>query len=135
MRRPTTNCVCTQTKKYLESFKSSSRLTDNVTYGLDYRLLYDKDVNFLRMQTDFYLSAELLKHTTFNFTLAPSNMKESYLLLKLKDNSYWFKVGRFYPAFGLRDPDHQAYVRTAPIAGIGVDFGRYFRRRQFLQRL
>jgi hypothetical protein len=106
-----------QTKKYLESFKSSSRLTDNVTYGLDYRLLYDKDVNFLRMQTDFYLSLELLKHTTFNFTLAPSNMKESYLLLKLKDNTYWLKVGRFYPAFGLRDPDHQAFVRTAPKLG------------------
>jgi hypothetical protein len=112
------NDLCLQqTKKYLEPFKSSPKLTDYVTYGLDYRMLYDKDISFFRMQTDFYLSLQLLKQTTFNFTVSPANMKDSYLLWKLKDDSYWFKVGRFYPAFGLRDPDHTAYVRTVPQLG------------------
>jgi hypothetical protein len=106
-----------QTKKYFEQFKSSPKLTDYVTYGLDYRMLYDKDLNFFRMQTDFYLSLELLKHTAFNFTISPANMKDSYLLLKLKDDRYWLKAGRFYPAFGLRDPDHTTYVRTVPQLG------------------
>lgn len=112
------NELCLEsTKKIFNPGNYKPRLSEGVNYGLDYRLLYDKNLHFFRMQSDFYLSLELLKHTTFNFTIGQSNIKDSYLLLKLKDSDYWFKVGRFYPAFGLRDPDHTAYVRTVAQLG------------------
>ncbi len=103
-----------QTRSLLGDYKATSRLTDNVTYGVDYRLLYEKNLSFFRMQSDFYLSLEMLKHTTFNLTFSPGTFRESFLLLKLKGDKYWIKAGEFFPAFGLRDADHNEYIETVP---------------------
>jgi hypothetical protein len=113
------NELCLQsTKKLVEPNKFRSRLSDNVTFGLDYRHLYliDQERTF-RMQTDFYLAIALLRNVSFNLALGQSSVKDSYLMFKFRDESYWIKAGRFYPAFGLRDPDHNAYVRTVPLLG------------------
>jgi hypothetical protein len=104
-----------QTRKYLGDYKATSRLNDNITFGADYRLLYEKNLSFFRMQTDFYMSLEMLKHITFNFTLAPSNMRESYVLIKPKGDQYWIKAGEFTPAFGLHDADHNEFIETVPL--------------------
>ncbi|MCC6963543.1 MAG: hypothetical protein IT585_09855 [candidate division Zixibacteria bacterium] len=103
------------TKEWLGPNKLRPRLSDNVTFGLDYRALYIESGRTLQMQADLYLAVELLKHVSYNLTLGQSNVRDSYLLLKFKDEHYWIKAGRFYPAFGLRDPDHNAYVRTVPL--------------------
>lgn len=105
------------TKKLVEPNKFRPRLSDNVTFGFDYRALYIEAGRTLQMQADLYLVVELLRHVSYNLTLGQSNVRDSYLMLKLKDEQYWVKLGRFYPAFGLRDPDHNAYVRTVPLLG------------------
>ena len=105
------------TKKLLEPYRLKPRISDNLTYGIDFRMLYLEQGRFFRMQTDLYLNVELLKNISYNLTLGQTDVKDSYLLLKFKDEHYWFKAGRFYPAFGLREPDHNAYVRTVPLLG------------------
>lgn len=110
------NEMCLQsTKKYVEPYAFKPRISDNLTYGLDFRLLYLEAGQFIRMESDLYLNFELLKNVSYNLTMAQSDVRDSYLLIKLKDEHYWFKAGRFYPAFGLHDPDHTAYVRTVPL--------------------
>ena len=112
------NELCLQaTKKLVQPYRLKPRISDNVTYGLDYRLLYLEQGRFFRMQADFYLNVELLKGISYNLNFGQTYLKDSYLLLKFKDEHYWIKAGRFYPAYGLRDSDHNAYVRTAPLLG------------------
>lgn len=112
------NELCLQsTKKMVEPYRLKPRISDNVTYGLDYRMLYLDQGRFFRMQTDFYLNVELLKNISYNLTFGQTYVKDSYLLLKFKAEHYWVKAGRFYPAYGLRDSDHNAYVRTVPFLG------------------
>jgi hypothetical protein len=112
------NELCLQsTKKLVAPYRLKPRLSDNLTYGLDYRMLYLDEGRFFRMQTDLYLSAELLKHVSYNLTFGQTDVKDSYLMFKFKDEHYWLKMGRFYPAFGLRDQDHNAYVRSVPLLG------------------
>ncbi len=120
------------TKKLFAPYKFRPVLTENLGYGLDYRMLYLERGEFFRMQTDFYLHLALLQGVSYDLTMAQSNVKFSYLLVKLRNEHYWFKVGRFYPAFGLRDPDHTSFVRTvsqlAPelaVDGISAG-GRFF---------
>lgn len=120
------------TKRLFTPYKFRPVISENLGYGLDYRMLYLERGDFFRMQTDFYLSLELLDGFSYNLTVGPSNIKYSNLLIKLKDSKYWIRVGRFYPAYGLSDPDHNAYVRTVPqlapelaVDGISVG-GRFF---------
>lgn len=119
------NELCLQsTKKLVEPNTLRPRLSDNVTFGVDYRHLYLIEQNrTFRMQTDFYLAIQMLRNVSYNLTFGPSAVKDSYLMLKLRDERYWIKAGRFYPAFGLRDPDHNAYVRAVPLLGpeLGVE--------------
>lgn len=103
-----------RTKAYFEPYSFKPRLSDNLTFGLDYRLLYLEDGRFFRMQTDFYLALELLRNITYNLTFGSAGVKDSYLLTKFRGENYWLKIGRFYPAFGMRDPDHTAFVRSVP---------------------
>ncbi len=103
------------TKRYFTPYKLRPRLTQNLSFGLDYRMLYLERGEFFRMQSDLYLSLEMLQGVSYNLTFSQTDVKFSYLLIKLKDETLWARIGRFYPAFGLRDPDHNAFTRTVPL--------------------
>jgi hypothetical protein len=75
---------------------------------------------FFLMQADLYHSMRLNEHVSFVLDVGIYSGFEAWGLFSLKDQpSSWdlmFKVGRFMPAFGIRDVEHQLFTRE----GIGL---------------
>jgi len=51
---------------------------------------------------------------SYNLTVNPGDIKESFGFASAADGRYWIKAGRFYPSFGLRNADHNAFTRMVP---------------------
>lgn len=75
--------------------------------------------SFFVMQAYAYLSAQLHEHVTFLLQLGPYQGFEAWGLFDVfpdadpveGDWNLMVKVGRFYPSFGLRQPDHDIFSR------------------------
>jgi len=109
-----------QTKKFFVQHPHSPRLSESVTFGFDTRYLVFDNGRIFRMQTDFYLTAEPLNNIFYHFRFWENGVAEHYALVTLHDQRYYLKVGRFYPAYGLRNADHKAYIRERTGHGSNV---------------
>lgn len=113
----------------------SPRLTEWLTVGADLRTAYlfsaahgERPVgepaqfvsSFFLMQADLYTAATLGRHTTVVLDVGVYTGFEAWLLLRAAPQPSTFdayvRIGRFMPAFGVRDANHDLYAR----AGIGL---------------
>jgi len=100
-----------QTKSLVAAHAVPPRIGKALLVGFDSRYLVFDDGRVLRMQTDVYTAFNPFKNFYYQFRFWEAGISESYALLYLGDEQHHLKVGRFYPAFGLHDADHTAYVR------------------------
>ena len=105
------------TKKLLASHYSSPRLSPSLLVGFDSRWLLLDDPRIIRMQSDLYVTLSPFKHFDYHFRIGPvgsgaMQVTEQYALFSFCDTRYWVKAGTFYPAFGLRQDDHNSYTRV-----------------------
>lgn len=117
-----------QTKKLVEEYYRQPRIGDLAIVGFDSRHLLLDEPRLFRMQSDFYLTLEPIRNLLYHFRFSERGIDENYGLLYLGDQQHSIKLGRFYPAFGLRQDDHTALTRLR--AGLtprqfldGISFG------------
>lgn len=108
-----------------KDFSLSPKLTDNISFGLDYRTqyLYSQEkskTDFQDMTGSVYLNAAIAKSVDvvarYDFVNA---IWEAYGVAKILPNESYIKVGSFIPYYGIRLDDHTSYTR-------GGDFGLLF---------
>lgn len=108
-----------------KDFSLSPKLTNNISFGLDYRTqyLYSQEKNktdFQDMTGSIYLNASVAKNidvaARYDFVNA---IWEAYGIAKILPNESYIKVGSFIPYYGIRLDDHTSYTR-------GGDFGLLF---------
>lgn len=108
-----------------EDFPLTSKLTNNVSFGLDYRTQYlysqeKKRTDFQEMSGSIYLNVSISQKidivARYDFV---QSLWEGYGVAKILPNDSYIKVGSFVPYFGIRLDDHTAYTR-------GGDFGLLF---------
>ena len=109
-----------KTKKYFEKKYRSPRISESVLAGFDYRYLVLEGGRVFRMQTDAYLTFEPYQDLMYHLRFWEFGANENYMLLYLKQQKYYLKVGRFYPAYGLRMADHKTFVRDSLGLGSNV---------------
>jgi hypothetical protein len=102
-----------QTKKFFVDKYRSPRLSEAATIGFDSRYLVFDDLSLFRMQTDAFVNIEPMHGISYQVRFWEQGIMENYALLQFDDQRHYVKVGRFYPAYGLRAADHTALVRTA----------------------
>ena len=117
-----------QTKKYFADKYRSPRLGGAATVGFDSRYLVFDDLSLFRMQTDAFVNIEPMAGIAYQIRFWQEGVTENYALLQFDDQRHFIKLGRFYPAFGLRAADHTAFVRTVtghtPLLYLdGISFG------------
>ncbi|MBW2187990.1 MAG: hypothetical protein JRG93_00160 [Deltaproteobacteria bacterium] len=108
----------------------SGDITDWLAIGGDIRVAYiwirpDRGIepgvernitnSFFLMQADLYIGATATDHITFYLDLGVYSGFEAWGLYQLKpepeDFDFMIKVGRFMPAFGIREVEHQLFTR------------------------
>jgi hypothetical protein len=100
------------TKKLVEKEYKPPRIGEALLVGFDARWLVLDDPRIFRMQTDLFATLDLLKNLKYHLRFSEIGIDENYALLSLRNESIGIKIGRFYPAFGLRQDDHTAYTRA-----------------------
>ncbi len=108
-----------------KDFPVSPKLTENISFGLDYRTQFiysqeKKRSDFQDMSGSVYLNAGFSEKidvvARYDFV---QSIWEGYGVLKILPNDGYIKVGSFTPHYGIRLDDHTAYTR-------GGDFGLLF---------
>lgn len=87
------------------------RLSESLTFGFDSRYLLIENGRVFNMQNDLFLAAEPLKDMYYHLRIGAIGVSESYALMFFSERKFYFKGGRFYPAYGLRQSDHKSFVR------------------------
>jgi len=109
-----------QTKdKFIKMYRSP-RVSEGVTIGFDTRHLIFDNGRVFRMQTDAYVNFEPFKDFNYQLRFWENGIIENYALFFLNDKKYFIKVGRFYPAYGLKNADHKAFNRERTGHGSNV---------------
>ncbi len=120
-------------------FTFSSKLTDNISIGGDYRsqFIYDglsKHTSFNSMTTTLYGAVTLSKKISFYFKHdivngtygglygGIFNGTEVFGIAKILPNGGYIKGGTFLPDYGWRYDDHTAYIRGGDIGFTGAGF-------------
>lgn len=98
----------------LEEF--NTQLNDFISIGADFRTLYAwQQVNqgqfFFQMQGDVYLRANVAKKINLYLDKGLRTGYEIFGIANVLPASGYVKVGRFWPAFGLKIDDHTIFVR------------------------
>jgi hypothetical protein len=110
----------------------SPQLTDWLTVGTDVRTAYlysapqrgrtpdeapATQSSFFLMQADLYTAAALGPHVRVVLDVGVYSGFEAWAQLRARaepsDVDVWLKVGRFLPAFGVRDANHDLYTRKS----------------------
>ncbi|MBI5729883.1 MAG: hypothetical protein HY963_01990 [Ignavibacteriales bacterium] len=108
-----------------EDFKLSPKLTDNVSFGFDYRsqFLYSQEkkrTDFQDMSGSIYLNASVSQKidvlARYDFV---QSIWEGFAVARILPNDSYIKVGTFLPNYGIHLDDHTSYTR-------GGDFGLLF---------
>jgi hypothetical protein len=104
----------------------STKLTDFVSIGADFRTLYFYQQNpdagtppksvkasnaFYQMQGDIYMNFRLAKNVNIYLDKGLYSGFEIFGLLNILPGNGHIKVGKFVPNYGLKLDDHRAYVR------------------------
>ena len=102
----------------------STRITDFISYGADFRFLYyyqQKELNnatssrssFFPMQADVYFNLAVSKKISLyaNPAFGLFSRYEIFGIAKVLPANGYVKLGRFYPSYGLRLDDHTSFVR------------------------
>lgn len=116
----------------------SPQITDWLTLGADVRTAYlysapqrgrtpdeapATQSSFFLMQADLYTAAALGPHVRVVLDVGVYSGFEAWAQLRARaepnDVDLWLKVGRFLPAFGVRDANHDLYTRKS----VGFDAG------------
>lgn len=120
-------------------FTFSSKITDNISLGGDYRsqFIYDgasKNSSFQSMTTTLYGAVTLSKKFTFYFKYdivnggynglygGIYNGTEVFGIAKILPGGGYIKGGAFLPDFGWRLDDHTAYTRGGDLGFTGAGF-------------
>jgi len=98
----------------LEEF--TTQLNDFVSVGADFRTLYyteqaNNGQAFWQMQGDIYLRANVAKKINMYLDKGLYSGFEIFGIANILPAEGYIKVGRFWPAFGLRIDDHTIFVR------------------------
>ena len=112
-------CLPSTKRLVIEKYKNP-RLSDGVNIGFDSRYLVFDDFRVFRMQTDAFISIEPFKDFFYHFRFWEFGVAEHFGMLYLDQQKYYIKLGRFYPAFGLRNADHKAFNRERTGHGSNV---------------
>lgn len=108
-----------------KNFIISPKITDNVSFGFDYRtqLIYSQEKNradFQEMTGSLYLNTSITNDidiiTMYDF---PNLIWQAYATAKILPNKSYIKFGSFTPYFGIRIDDHTSYTK-------GGDYGLLF---------
>ena len=99
---------------------NSPRVAKSLLVGFDSRYLVFDDGRVFRMQTDAFLAFNPFRNFYYHFRFWESGITENYALMYFSGEKYYAKLGRFYPAFGLRNVDHTAFNRVR--TGHGPNF-------------
>lgn len=104
----------------------STRLTDFVSIGADFRTLYfyqqnpdtgvapppEKATNaFFQMQGDIYMNFRLAKKVNIYLDKGLYSGFEIFGMLNILPANGFIKVGKFVPNYGTKTDDHRAYIR------------------------
>ncbi|HCV42321.1 MAG TPA: hypothetical protein DGH68_02470, partial [Bacteroidetes bacterium] len=115
----------------------STKLTDFVSIGADFRTLYFMQQNpdtgtppqsvkgsnaFWQMQGDIYMNFRLAKKVNIYLDKGLYSGFEIFGLLNILPGNGYVKVGKFTPNYGLKLDDHRAYVKT--YTGFSAEAGR-----------
>lgn len=115
----------------------STKLTDFVSIGADFRTLYFMQQNpdtgtppqsvkanngFWQMQGDVYMSLRLAKKVMIYLDKGIYSGFEIFGLLNILPANGHVKVGKFTPNYGLKLDDHRAYIKT--YTGFSAEVGR-----------
>lgn len=106
-------------------------INDSIAIGADLRGAYSNDGNpltdysFKAFEQRFYLMAEPVQGISFAYSNESGSTAEAYGIVQKEEwlNAY-LRFGKFFIPYGLQlsDPDHSAYIKTAPFAPKGVGF-------------
>ncbi|MBS3946136.1 MAG: hypothetical protein KGZ42_11595 [Melioribacter sp.] len=108
-----------------KNFTISPKLTENVSFGFDYRsqLIYSQEkkrADFQDMTGSLYLNASVSSDidilARYDF---PNSIWEAYGIARILPNESYIKIGSFVPYFGIRIDDHTSYTK-------GGDYGLLF---------
>ncbi len=108
-----------------EDFKLSPKISENVSFGFDYRsqFLYSQEkkrTDFQDMSGSIYLNASISQKidvlARYDFV---QSIWEGFATARILPNESYIKVGTFLPNYGIHLDDHTSYTR-------GGDFGLLF---------
>lgn len=115
----------------------STRLTDFVSVGADFRTLYFYQQNpdtgippqsvkgtdaFFQMQGDVYMNFRLAKKVNIYLDKGLYSGFEIFGMLNVLPANGFIKVGKFVPNYGTKTDDHRAYIRM--YTGFSPELGR-----------
>lgn len=100
------------TKRLVENEYKQPRIGEALVVGFDARWLVLETPRLFRMQTDLFATLDLVRGLKYHLRFSEAGIDENYALLSLANEKYGIKVGRFYPAFGLRQDDHTTFSRS-----------------------
>jgi hypothetical protein len=94
----------------------STNLTDNFSYGTDFRTLFFYDQkntssSFFQMQGDLYLNLRLNKKFLLYVDKGLYSGFEVFGFAKVLPLDGYIKVGKFVPAYGVKVDDHNSFIR------------------------
>ena len=101
-----------KTKKYFEKKFRSPRISESILVGFDSRYRVQEGGRVFRLQTDAYLTFEPYQDLMYHLRFWENGSSEQYMQLYLDHQKYYLKIGRFYPAYGLRMADFDTFVRS-----------------------
>jgi hypothetical protein len=92
------------------------RISDAIQMGFDVRSLYfggdePAQSSFFQMQGDLYLDVRLSDEAEVAFDRGLRDDFELATILHILPATGYVKIGRFTPPYGMRLPDHNAFVR------------------------
>jgi hypothetical protein len=109
-----------KTKKWAAEKYRQPRIAPAVLVGFDSRHLVLEDGTVFRMQSDLFATFEPFEDLLYHVRLTENGARENYGQMTFYDNHLYVRAGRFAPAFGLRQPDHQGFSRSRTGNGSNV---------------
>ena len=101
-----------KTKNYFIEKYHSPRISESVLVGFDSRYRIQEGGRVFRLQTDAYLTFEPYQDLMYHLRFWENGSSEQYMQLYLDHQKYYIKIGRFFPAYGLRMADFDTFVRS-----------------------
>ncbi|MEK7774648.1 MAG: hypothetical protein AAB305_02040 [Candidatus Zixiibacteriota bacterium] len=109
-----------KTKKWAVEKYRKPRIAPSLLVGFDSRHLVLEDGTVFRMQSDLFVTFEPFEGLQYHTRLTENGARENYGQLLFCDNRFYVRAGRFAPAFGLKQADHQGFNRARTGNGTNI---------------